>query len=91
MKHFLPIALMWNAALFGYLLAIRIPEPGGVSVRMTCISNIILLSYLTWTAWRWETAAFMIGVALGALPLSRAIILRRIREQAAAGETAEIS
>lgn len=91
MKHFLPFALMWNAALFGYLLAIRIPEPGGVSVRITCISNIVLLSYLTWTAWRWETAAFMIGVALVALPLSRAIILRRIREQAAAGDTAMIS
>lgn len=91
MKHFLPFALLWNAALFGYLLAIKIPEPGVVSVRIACISNIVLLSYLTWTAWRWETAAFMIGVSLLALPISRAVIIRRIRVQAATGGTAENS
>jgi predicted membrane protein len=52
---------------------------------------IVLLSYLTWTAWRWETAAFMIGVSLFALPISRAVIIRRIREQAATGGTGENS
>jgi hypothetical protein len=65
MNHFLPMITVLNAALLGYLMASRLPDPGSMDPRVCCALGVGCLGYYTWKTCSPSSASCYLFVALG--------------------------
>ncbi len=65
MKHFIPFITVLNAALLGYLMGSRLPDPGPMDPRVSCALGVGCLGYYTWTSWPPYSATVYLGLAFG--------------------------